>query len=183
MWRTADLPAVLIELAGPLASAYAATGRAEEAIALLEEAVAQAIALRHRFGHVLRTGGLAEAYLAAGRVEEALPLAQLYVQVATAGHLRGIEASALRLLADVEIHRESPDAEAAMQALAAALVIAEDLGMRPLAARCRLTRAALDLAGGRPEDACRAATMALAQFQTLDMPRFAAEAEAILRRS
>ena len=79
--------------------------------------MAQAIALRHRFGHVLRTGGLAEAYLAAGRVEEALPLAQLYVQVATAVHLRGIEASALRLLADVEIHRENPDTEAAMQAL------------------------------------------------------------------
>ena len=55
--------------------------------------------------------------------------------------------------------------------------------MRPLAARCRLTRAALDLAGSRPEDACRAATMALAQFRTLDMPRFAAEAEAILGRS
>ena len=49
--------------------------------------------------------------------------------------LRGTEAWALRLLADVEIHREHPDAEAAMQALAAALVIAEELGMRPLAAR------------------------------------------------
>ena len=44
-----------------------------EAIALLEEAVAQAIALRHGFGHVLRTGGLAEAYLAGGRVEDAPP--------------------------------------------------------------------------------------------------------------
>ena len=55
--------------------------------------------------------------------------------------------------------------------------------MRPLAARCRLTQAALDLAGGSPGDACRAATMALAQFQTLDMPRFAAQAEAMLRRA
>ena len=108
VWRTADLPAVLIELAGPLASAYAAMGRAGEAIALLEEAVAQAIALRHGFGHVLRTGGLAEAYLAAGRVEDALPLAQLYVEVARMVHLRGTEAWALRLLADVEIHREKP---------------------------------------------------------------------------
>ncbi len=182
VWRTADLPAVLLEFAGPLASAYAATGRAGEAIALLEEAVAQAIALRHGFGHVLRTGGLAEAYLAAGRVEDALPLAQLYVQVARTVSLRGTEAWALRLLADVEIHREEPDAEAAMQALAAALVIAEELGMRPLAARCRLTQAALDLALGRPVHARRAATLALAQFRTLDMPRFAAEAEAMLRR-
>ena len=69
------------------------------------------------------------------------------------------------------------------QALAAALVIAEELGMRPLAARCWLTRAALDLACGRPGDARRAATMALAQFHTLDMPRFAAQAEAMLRRA
>ena len=50
-------------------------------------------------------------------------------------------------------------------------------------ARCRLTQAALDLAGGSPGDARRAATMALAQFRTLDMPRFAAQAEAMLRRS
>jgi hypothetical protein len=97
--------------------------------------------------------------------------------------LRGTEAWALRLLADVEIHRENPDAEAAMQALAAALVIAEELGMGPLAARCGLTRAALDLALGQPVDACRAATLALAQFRTLDMPRFAAQAEAMLRRA
>jgi hypothetical protein len=89
----------------------------------------------------------------------------------------------MRLLADVEIHREKPDAEAAMQALVAALVIAEELGMRPLAARCRLTQAALDLAGGSPGDARRAATMALAQFRVLDMPRLAAQAEAMLRRS
>lgn len=67
-----------------------------------------------------------------------------------------------------------------MQALTAALLIADELGMRPLAARCRLTRAELDLADGRPGDACRAATMALAQFRTLDMPRFAAQAEAML---
>ena len=183
LWRTVDLPAVLIELAGPLASAYAAMGRAGEAIALLEEAVAQAIALRHGLGHVLRTGGLAEAYLAAGRVEDAHPLAQLHVQVARTVRLRGTEAWALRLLAEAEIHRETPDAEAAMQALEAALAIADELGMRPLAARCRLTRAALDQARGRPDDACRAATLALAQFRTLDMPRFAAQAEAMLRRA
>jgi len=145
--------------------------------------VAQAIALRHGVGHILRTGGMAEAYLAAGRVEDALPLAQLYVQVARMVSLRGTEAWALRLLADVEIHRENPDAEAAMQALAAALVVAEELGMRPLAARCWLTRAALDRAFGKPGDACSAATTALAQFRTLDMPRFAAQAEAMLQRS
>ena len=181
VWRTADLPAVLIELAGPLASAYAAMGRAGEAIALLEKAVAQAIALRHRFGHILGTGGLAEAYLAAGRVEDALPLAQLYVKVARTGHLRGVEGSALHLVADVEVHREAPDAEAAARALAAALAIAEELEMRPLAARGWLTRAALDLACGRPGDARRAASIALAQFHTLDMPGFAARAESLLR--
>ena len=96
---------MLIELAGPLASAYAAMGRAGEAIALLEEAVAQAIALRHRFGHILGTGGLAEAYLAAGRVEDALPLAQLYVEVARTGHLRGAEGWALHLVAEARAEK------------------------------------------------------------------------------
>ena len=162
VWRTADLPAVLIELAGPLASAYAATGRAEEAIALLEEAVAQAIALRHRFGHVLLDGRPGRGLIwPPGASRRRSPWPSFTCRSRRRGTCEASKASALRLLADVEIHRESPDAEAAMQALAAALVIAEDLGMRPLAARCRLTRAALDLAGGRPEDACRAATMAL----------------------
>ena len=182
LWRTADLPAVLVEFAGPLASAYAATGRPEDAIALIEECVALAMTLRQRLGHVVRTGGLAEAYLAAGRVEDAVPMAQLYVEIARTASLRSTEAWGLRLLAEVEMHREAADVEAATQALAASLALAEELGMRPLAARCRLTEAALAIARDRIEDARGAATTALAQFRALDMPRFAALADAMLRQ-
>src|SRR5207247_8620621 len=53
--ETADLPTVILEMAGPLASAYAGAGRTTEAIALLERAVAPPRGLRHRQGKVLRS--------------------------------------------------------------------------------------------------------------------------------
>src|SRR5262249_39255192 len=134
-WETVDLPAVLLEIAGPLASAYSVAGRSGEAIALLERAVAQALALRHRMGNLLRSGGMAEADLAAGRVDEALPLAQLYVDLAKMVDGRGHIAWALRLLADVASHRDPPDVDGAESCIAVCLTLARELGMRPLEAR------------------------------------------------
>ena len=182
VWRTTDLPAVLVELVGTLASAATAAGRVERAIALLDEAIAQAVALGHPFGHLLRTGHMAEAHLAAGRAEQALPLAQLHVEITRRARLRGSEGWALRLLADVQAHREHPDADAAEQALTQALALADALGMGPLAACCHLTRAVLSVALSRTAEATAAAAKALQGFRSLDMPALAARAEALLER-
>src|SRR6266850_821685 len=99
--ETGDLPTVFLEIAGPLASAYTGAGRAAEAIALLERAVAQAVILRHSLGHALRSGSMAEALLASGRIEDAAPLAKLYAQFARAANTKGPLAWALHLLASV----------------------------------------------------------------------------------
>jgi len=167
--ESADLPAVFLEVAGPLASAYAALERAPEAIALLERAVAQAITLRHRLGHALRSGGMAEALLAAGQVEEAAPLVELYVQMARMVGSQGPLAWALHLQADIAMRREPPDATTANAALDEALALTGELGMRPLQARALLTRGRLQQRLGRADDARATMADAAERFRSLGM--------------
>jgi class 3 adenylate cyclase/tetratricopeptide (TPR) repeat protein len=177
--ESADLPAVFLELAGPLASAYAEAGRAVDAIALLERAVAQALALRHRLGHALRSGGMAEALLAAGRAEEAAPLAQLYVELTRAVNSRGALAGALHLLARVAVQIDPPDAHTAEKALDDCIARATELGMRPLRARALLTRGELLQRIGRLEDSRTILTEAARDFRALGMTSCAATSDAL----
>jgi class 3 adenylate cyclase/tetratricopeptide (TPR) repeat protein len=174
----ADLPVVVLELAGSLASAYAEAGRAAEAIALLERAVGQAMVLHHRLGHALRSGSMAEALRAAGRIEEAAPLAELYVRLTRAVNSKGPLAWALHLLADVAIRSEPPDAETAQTALAECLALATDLGMRPLHARALLTRGELLQRLGRLEEARTTIADAAGCFRALDMTSWATACDA-----
>jgi predicted ATPase/class 3 adenylate cyclase len=176
----ADLPAVFLELAGPLASAYAEAGRATDAIALLERAVAQAVALRHRLGHALRSGGMAEALLAAGRVQDAAPLAKLYVQLTRAVNSRGPLAWALRLVAEAAMRGEPPDPETAETALDEALMLASELRMQPLHARVLFTRGQLLQRLGRLDEARATIAHAAERFRTLGMTSWAAACDAAI---
>ena len=139
IWQDADLPAVFLELAGPLASAFASDARAPQAISILERAVDMAVRLRHRVGHWLGSGGLAEAYLAAGRNDEAITRARTFAEMTRMVGARGSEALALRLLGEAAASLDPPEVAEAETALAAALARAEELGMRHLKAHCHLT--------------------------------------------
>jgi class 3 adenylate cyclase/tetratricopeptide (TPR) repeat protein len=165
-----DLPAVALEVAFLLGSAYAQAGRPADAIALLERAVAQALALKYRLGHWLRSGGMAEAYLAAGRAEEALPLAQLFVEITRVMGARGPQGWACRLLGEAATQVGPAAFEQAETALGTALGLAEELGMRPLAARCHLARADLQLRKGGREEAIASLSAAAAICRAADMP-------------
>ena len=164
--ETADLPAVFLEVALPLGSAYAQGNRASDAVALFERAVSQAMALKHHLGHWLRSGGMAEAYLAAGRAEEALPLAW-------ARHLLGAVAANVGPKVFDRSKRE----------LRAALASAESLGMRPLAARCHLTLGDLYLRTGRRQEAASEFSAAAEICRAADMPYWLARAEQGLKES
>ena len=169
IWETADLPAVLLEVAGPLASAYAQGGRAEEAIILLERAIGQAVELRHRVGHVLASGGLAEAYLAAGRLEDALTRAQLFVEITRTVMARGSCAWAHYLLAEILTRIEPARADDAQAALDTALALSGELGMRPLEARLLRVQARHLGRLGRHDEAGAARREATARFSALAM--------------
>jgi class 3 adenylate cyclase/tetratricopeptide (TPR) repeat protein len=175
--ETADLPPVLLEVALPLGSAYAQSGRANDAVALLDRAVSQAIALKSRLGHWLRSGGMAEAYLAAGRAKEALPLAELFLDITGMMNARGVQAWARHLLAAVAVSVGPEVFDRSERELGAALAAADSLGMRPLAARCHLTLGELYLRMGGRQQAASGFSAAVEICRAADMPYWLARAE------
>ena len=174
--ESADVPLLFALIASPLAMALGQVGRAEEAVALLERGIARAVAIGDPFGHWLRTGGLAEALMLAGKPAEALPLARLAVLTTRYIKTRSGEASALWLLGEVARRQPEPGGDESGDSLRAALDIAEELGMRPLAAHAHLSLARLL----RPTGAAAAAehrAAAVALYRALDMPAWLKEAE------
>jgi class 3 adenylate cyclase/tetratricopeptide (TPR) repeat protein len=173
-----DLPAVFLEVAQPLGSAYAQAGHAREAVALLERAVSQAITLRHRIRHLLRSGGMAEAYLAADRIDEARPLADLFVEIAGMVKARGLQAWAQHLLGAILVRMGPEVFPQAESALHASLASAEGLGMRPLAARCHLTLTELYRRNAKPQEAAAHRATAMDLCSKTDMPYWLERARA-----
>jgi tetratricopeptide (TPR) repeat protein len=81
---------------------------------------------------------LAQAYRLARRSEEAKAVAVEMLRLAREQGLRGLEAYAVRLLAEVAADAEPPETEAAEAHYADAFALATELGMRPLVAHCHL---------------------------------------------
>jgi tetratricopeptide (TPR) repeat protein len=122
-------------IAAPLGIVYVRTGRLPEGLPLLEQAVELAERSRIRGAHSERLAMLSEAYLAADRVDEASALANRAVATARRHGERGLEAAALRLLGKIAERRDPGDREGATTFYREARALAEELEMRPLAAR------------------------------------------------
>jgi class 3 adenylate cyclase/tetratricopeptide (TPR) repeat protein len=178
--RSAEIRAGFLNVAAALSSSYVLSGRAGDALRLLQEAVDRAVAMGDPFGHWLRTGGLAEIYLATGRAEEALPLARRGLQLTQFVRSRGVEGWALRLVGEAEVSQTPPLAEEAEATYRQALVRAEELEMRPLQGRCRLGLGILHRRLGRVGEAHAELRSALETFRRLAMPYWLARAEAEL---
>lgn len=135
-----DLPTNATHLAGMLGYAYALVGRVGDGLPLLELAVREAESTSRHF-HSQSVIWLGEAHLAAGRADAPLRCGEDGLRLASDRHERGNEAYALRLLGAVAA-RERADG-AGEDYLVRALALAEELGMRPLAAHCRRGLAAI----------------------------------------
>jgi tetratricopeptide (TPR) repeat protein len=171
-WHIATLfPTV----ASNLGVAYALSGRVSEALPLLEQA-----ASRGRRGHYFAR--LSEAYLLAGRTEDALERAQRALDASREFHQRGYQAYALRLLGDVVAQREPPDYERAEVYYQEALVLADELGMRPLQAHCHLGLGTLYATIGQREQARAGLSAAIKLYRTMAMTFWLPQAEAALAR-
>ncbi|MFQ5520259.1 MAG: AAA family ATPase, partial [Candidatus Methylomirabilia bacterium] len=174
----ADVPLLSSIIVAPLASAYAASGRVTQSLALLEQGVRRAVTLGDPFGHWLRTGGLSEAFLFAGRVEEAIPLARRAVEITRYIDARGSEAWALSLLGEVTSRQDPPNAEEAQACYRQARARAEELGMRPLLAHCHLGLGKLYRRTGDRPKAQHHLTTATTMLHKMDMRFWLEQAEA-----
>jgi tetratricopeptide (TPR) repeat protein len=152
-----------------LGAAYTHAGRLAEALPLLEESIERAVAVKLKANHSLRLARLAEAHLKAGRPEGAFPLAAQALDLAQEHRERGHEANALRLLASIEIERETPALDRAEEGYRKALALAEQLGMRPLQAHCHHGLGRLHRRRGHAASAAAAMAAARNLFRAMDM--------------
>jgi ATP/maltotriose-dependent transcriptional regulator MalT len=156
-------------VASALGAAYTQLGRAGEALPLLEEAIERAETLNLKANHSLRVARLAEAYLGVGQGERAFSVAAQALDLAQEQRERGYEAHAFRLLAAIEVARATPALDRAEENYRKALVLAEELGMRPLQAHCHRGLGRLYARRDDQEGAATAAAAARELYRAMDM--------------
>jgi len=178
--RASHLPVALPVLASSLGPAYALMGRSDDAVGLLEQAVDQARAMRRAGGHALLLLHLGDAYRLGGRPTDASVVAQHALDLARTHKERGHEAYVLQLLADLAAPGPGGPRGEAEALYRQALALAEELSMRPLAARCQLGLGRLHARLGRPDLATASLAAAGASFTRLGMSYWLAAVDAEL---
>jgi class 3 adenylate cyclase/tetratricopeptide (TPR) repeat protein len=165
-WHVTDLAPMVM---GRLGHVYALAGRTSDGLALLRDAVALSGSTGRRGAHALLVTYLGEACVVAGRLPEAAACAGEALAHARACGERGHEAYALHLLGEVSSQTDPRNVEAAAGHLARAMAGADELGMRPLIARCHLALGTLDKAPGQRDGSEEHLGTAIAQLRDMGM--------------
>src|SRR5262245_36177873 len=124
---------------------------------------------------------LSEAYLLAGRVDDAYTLAGQSLARHQKSQRRGHEADTLRVLGDIASLRDPRDGAKAEDYYRKALALADELGMRPLAAHCHLGPGKLSRRTGKREQAQENVATATTMYREMGMIYWLEQAEAVLR--
>jgi hypothetical protein len=155
------------------------SGRVAEALPLLEQAVTQAAMSFMPF--VSRgLAALSEGYPLAGRIEDAIALAQRALELSPEHKERGHEAWTLRLGGEIHSHGEPPEIEPAEASYRQALVLAGELGMRPLQPHCHLGVGMLYVKVNQRGQACAELSVAIELSHAMAMTFWLPQAEAAL---
>ena len=163
-----------------LGSALYQSGDIAAALPLLHRALAEAAGINLLYGHSLIVVQLGEACLAAGRVEDAEAHAADALAFARRRGERGDEAWALLLHGEIAAPRGPRGVERALDWLVQALALSEALGMRPLAARCRIALGAVELDAGHPRPAQAWLEPAVADIRAMGIAGWLTRAEELL---
>jgi tetratricopeptide (TPR) repeat protein len=180
--RVSNLKALAFHgVAAFLGGSYAWSGRAGEAIALLDPVVAQTATMGAWFDHIIAIIPLGEANRLAGNLDVARRLGERAVDVCVAHRERGHQAWALRLLGEVAASGTAADRAVAKSHYRPALAIATDLGMRPLQAHCHLGLGKLYRRVSKREQAQEHLTTATTMYRGMDMGYWLEKAEGELK--
>jgi tetratricopeptide (TPR) repeat protein len=163
-----------------LAHAYALAGRVTEALPVFAQSLERATATKFLPCNSLWIGWWGEAALLAGRLEDAMQHATQALEIARAQKEQGYEAYARRLLGSIAVHRYPTEVEPAEAHYRQALALAEELGMRPLQAHCRLGLGTLYTGIDRLEQARAELSAAMALYRAMEMTFWLPQAEAAL---
>jgi tetratricopeptide (TPR) repeat protein len=174
------LPLYFPIIASHVGQAYTASGRGDDAQALLEQAVAQQTAMGMPWFSSRVVACLSEAALVTGRLEEALVHAQRAVELSRTRKERGIEAWALHCLGAIVAQRDPPEVDEAAAHYRQALALAEERGMRPLQAHCHRGLDTLYAATGQREQARAALSTAIEMYRSMEMTFWLPQTEAAL---
>jgi tetratricopeptide (TPR) repeat protein len=175
-----DLRAILPITRAVLGQVATLSGQRTEAVRLLEQAQMEYAAIRDRVRAVTAVEGqvhLAEAYWLAERFEEAEATAVAVLNLAREIGARGYEAYALRLLAELAARAGPAVLRAAEARYNEALVLATELGMRPLVAHCHLGLGKLYGRTGQETKAKEHLTTATTMYRGMGMGLWLAQAE------
>jgi tetratricopeptide (TPR) repeat protein len=176
-WHLAALtPGVM----GSLGYAKALSGKVSDGLPMLDDACKAAEQSGRLALHTLLVVHLGEALVIGERIDEARPVAEQALALSRERGERGIEASALRLLADVISQREATRRENGERHYRNALELADEIGMRPLVARCHFGMGTLHESRRNHQKAREHLTMAVSMLRDLGMHAWCAQAEARL---
>jgi len=151
------------------ALAYAVSGRLAEALPLLEQAVDRATSMGLVTDLALRGRPAGRGLPAGGASSRRDGLAKRALELSRKHKERGNEAWVLRLLAEIASRHDPPEIETAQDHYRQALILAEELGMRPLVAHCQLGLGKLYRKTGRREQAREHLTTATTMYREMDM--------------
>ncbi|MFQ5899282.1 MAG: AAA family ATPase [Candidatus Methylomirabilia bacterium] len=166
---------------GLLGYTHALSGRVAEGLSLLEQALRAITPTGAGAWHSLIVVNLAEAYALAGRLEDARVFAGQALTLTRERGQRGWQVRMFRLLAEIASHLDAPDVETARGHYGQAMALADELGMRPLLARCHLGLAKLYRSTGDRPKAQEHLTTATTMLREMDMRFWLEQAEAELK--
>jgi tetratricopeptide (TPR) repeat protein len=158
------------------------SGRATEAVELLEQGLRRTDAVGMTWLRCPRLSDLGEAYLMVGRVQDAAACATKAVESARERGERGFEAWALRLQAEIALAAQPPEVVAAEGRYCEAKALAGALEMRPLLAHCHLGLGKLYRRTGQREQAREHLTTAATMYREMDMRFWLEQADAEMKR-
>jgi tetratricopeptide (TPR) repeat protein len=161
-----------------LGSVYGLIGRLEEATAVLEDSLGEAMHRRWNAFLPLEIFGLAQVYLLSGRIVEAEQMAMRALERAQSQEQRGNEARVRWVLGEIAARSAPAEADGRYRS---ALALARELDMRPLVAHCHLGLSKLYRRTGKRQDTQEHLTLAITMYRKMDMRLWLEQAEAEMK--